>query len=56
MAHGWRPDIAKAISPTATASSSAEVQSLVAEGYSDTAGRLLANQQLWNILSYVAIT
>src|ERR1700675_1049620 len=56
IAHKWRPDIAKAISATATAFSSAEVQRRVAEGYSDTAGRLLANQQLRNILDYVAIT
>jgi hypothetical protein len=55
IAHEWRPDIAKAISATVMASSSAAVQRRVAEGYSDTAGRLLANQ-LRNILNYVAIT
>jgi hypothetical protein len=55
IAHEWRPDIAKAISGTVMASSSAAVQRRVAEGYSDTAGRLLANQ-LRNILNYVAIT
>jgi hypothetical protein len=37
------------------ASSSAAVQRRVAEGYSDTAGRLLANQSR-NILNYVKIT